>query len=331
LKIFNDSGKQIYFTMTRLRAAIDIGTHTARLLIASDPGPAGPLKALTRRREYVRLTESIDNNDENIIGPGAITRTVRVLEGFLTLIRTYGVQSTHAIATGVIREATNRDEFLGRIYEKTGIPVRPVSGDEEAQLTAKGVLLSRGVQSGPFVIFDLGGGSAEFFFGGNETQTVKSLSLGAAVMTHRHLKSDPPEESEIASLTGYISDILHNGIPDYDTSYKNYKTDARLSVIGTGGTVTTLAMMIHGISEKEISAEYINGLLLNGRQIEALFDKMKGMSVKERLKLPGLDEGRAGIILAGAVIVINILDFFKALQFTVSLSDLLEGILIGYI
>ena len=94
--------------------------------------------------------------------------------------------------------------------------------------------------------------------------------------------------------------------------------------------MTTLAAMLHGILPQEIGPERINGLILEGSDIGALFDKMSKLSVEERLRLPGLDPGRAGVILAGALVVLRVLYFLRSSQMVVSLSDLLEGILINY-
>ncbi len=309
--------------MTRPRAAIDIGTYTARLLIASDPVGSGQLGSLARKRAYIRLSEDFDYSKERMIQPGAIDRTVNALHDFLHDIGSLNVRSTHAIATGLVREATNRDEFLGCIFERTGIRVNLISGEEEAQLTAKGVLYALGVQTHPFFIFDLGGGSTEFFLEHKEGQIVTSTPLGAATLTNDHLKSDPPKKTQVDSLSGYIDHCLNK------TGFELIRRGEQSFIAGTGGTVTTLALMLHGIAPEDVSAERINGLVLKRQQIEALFDKMKGLKFEERLKLPGLDKGRAGIILAGSLVVIKILHYLKAIQLTVSLSDLLEGILIN--
>jgi exopolyphosphatase / guanosine-5'-triphosphate,3'-diphosphate pyrophosphatase len=310
-------------SMERPLAAIDIGTYTARLLIASGPGPSGQLRSFARKRAYIRLAEGFDHSKKRIL-PGSIDRTLKVLDDFLHDIRSLNVCSTHAIATGVVREATNRDEFLGRISEQTGIRVRLISGDEEAQLTAKGVLHALGVQNRPILIFDLGGGSTEFFLKGKDTQIVRSIPLGAMILTKGHLKSAPPKEIQVDSLSEDIDHCLNRSCPAFSGG------DERLFVVGTGGTVTTLALMLHEIAPEDISAERINGLVLERQHIEILFDKMRGMTVEERSKLPGLDKGRAEIILAGSLVVIRILHFLKAVQLTVSLSDLLEGILINH-
>jgi exopolyphosphatase/guanosine-5'-triphosphate,3'-diphosphate pyrophosphatase len=308
--------------MIRTRASIDIGTHTARLLIASGPEQSGNIRAFSRKREYIRLAEHFDYSKERIIQPEAIDRTLNVLQAFLQDIKMFNVRSIHAIATGVVRDAENRDEFLGRIYEETGIQVKLVAGDEEALLTARGTLHALDSQSRPILIFDLGGGSTEFFYAGNDTRAVKSIPLGSMILTEKYLTSDPPEDNQLHWLSRHIDqtlgecreDILLKGAPSL--------------LVGTGGTVITLAMMLNGIEPEDITEEHINGLVLGKEQIERLFSKMKRLRFDARLRLTGLDRGRAGIILAGTLVVMSILRFSKALQLTACMSDLLEGVLI---
>jgi len=311
--------------MTIPRAAIDIGTHTARLLIASDlEASSGTLRPLVRKRAYIRLAEDFDYLGKRAIQPGAIHRTISVLQEFLNDISMFNVDSVHAIATGVIRDATNQEEFLDRIRYTTGIHVNLISGDSEARLTAKGVRYGLGAQKSPYLIFDLGGGSTEFFIEGKDTDIVKSAPLGAMTLTKVYLKSEPPEEKQVESLSEYIDRCLKEYIPEFVGTKKPF------FVVGTGGTVTTLALVLHQIAFEDISAETVNGLVLKRQAIITLFNKMMRMRFEERLKLPGLDSGRAGIILAGSLLVIRILFFLQAHQLTVSLSDLLEGILINH-
>lgn len=308
--------------MIRTRASIDIGTHTARLLIASGPERSGNIRVLARKREYIRLAERFDYSKERIIQPESIDRTLNVLQDFLQDIKLFNVRSIHAIATGVVRDAENRDEFLGRIYEETGIQVKLVTGDEEALLTARGTLHTLDSQSRPILIFDLGGGSTEFFYACKDTRTVKSIPLGSMILTEKYLTSDPPEDNQLLSLSRHIDKTLEECREDIVL-----KGDPSL-LVGTGGTVITLAMMLNGIEPEDISEEHINGLVLGKEQIEILFSEMKSMRFDARLRLTGLDRGRAGIILAGALVVIRILRFSKALQLTACMSDLLEGVLI---
>jgi exopolyphosphatase/guanosine-5'-triphosphate,3'-diphosphate pyrophosphatase len=307
--------------MTKPCASIDIGSHTARLLIAEKSGPQGILRPLIRKRDYIRLSEGFDRAGKRIIQPDAIDRTLDVLKGFSQSLKTFDVGSVHAVATGLFREAANRDEFLDRIYESTGIRVRTITGDEEALLTGRGVLNALDIRKEPFIIFDLGGGSTEFLSGNGGGQTVRSIPLGAGILTQAYLKADPPEKNEIHVLSTYIDQtLMESGMEEVGGG------DVYL-VVGTGGTVTTLGAMTHRVSVEDMTPEVINGLTLERSQIEGLFYRLRNLTLEERAKLPGLDPGRAGVIVAGSLIVIRILHFFKSVQLTVSMSDLLEGIL----
>jgi exopolyphosphatase/guanosine-5'-triphosphate,3'-diphosphate pyrophosphatase len=307
--------------MTKPCASIDIGSHTARLLIADKSGPQGILRPLIRKRDYIRLSEGFDRAGEKTIQPNAIDRTLDALKGFSQTLKTFDVGSVHAVATGLFREAANRDEFLDRIYESTGIRVRTITGDEEALLTGKGVLNALDIRKKPFIIFDLGGGSTEFLSGRGGRQTVRSIPLGAGILTQAYLKADPPEKDEIHVLSTYIDQILT------ESGMREVGAGDDYLVVGTGGTVTTLGAMTHRVPVEDITPEVINGLTIERSQIEGLFYRLRNLTLEERAKLPGLDPGRAGVIVAGSLIVIRILHFFKSVQLTVSMSDLLEAIL----
>jgi len=277
---------------------------------------------LAREREYIRLAEGLNQSENKDIPSVAIDRTVNVLKNFSGTLKRFGVRSVNAVATGVIRDAPNADQVLDRIYEKTGIQAKVITGVEEAYLTAKGALQTLFIHADPFAIFDLGGGSTEFLIGSEDTNVARSVPLGAALLTKRYFGSDPPLEAEIEALSSHVDQSLLAA--DIDVPGKR---DLSL-LVGTGGTVTTLTAMLHGIQVKDIAADRINGLLLKKGKIESLFSKLRILSLDARKKLPGLDKGRADVILAGCLIVIRILYFFNALELTASLSDLLEGILV---
>lgn len=306
-------------------ASIDIGSHTARLLISQNIGPPDFFRPLCRKRSYIHLAEGFDNQGEGTITPEAVDRTLTALEDFASLMKQYDVATTHAVATGVVRRAINRDHLLNRIHVQTGINVRAISGEHEAMLTCKGVLHSLDMEEGPFCIFDLGGGSTEFIFGGQEDTGATSISLGTIVLTHAFLRSDPPDTIEIEALSKYVDEVLEDAFPEDARAGKHYL------LVGTGGTVTTLAAMIFDIDSNEIRPERINGLIVEKEQIEDLLTHIRHLTITERMELRGLDRGRAEVILAGVMVVMRILHFFRSLQMTVSLSDLLEGILVAYL
>lgn len=306
-------------------ASIDVGTHTARLLVAQELASPEFLRPLVRKRAYISLAEGFSRSGRKLIHSDAIKRTLSVLEDFSQCIKTSKVHSVHAVATGVVREASNRDEFLSRIYAATGICLRLLTGNEEALLTGQAVLHALDIRTGPFLVFDLGGGSTEFFFGNMGGPTVGSILLGGMILTHEYVKSDPPQERELDALSRHIDRSLKEALVEA-------VSDGEQGIIvGTGGTVTTLAAMLKRIPVEDITRARMNGLILKRQELEALFDKMSNLSFDERVKLPGLEPGRAEVIVAGSLIVIRMLHFFRSLQLVVSMSDLLEGVLIDYL
>jgi exopolyphosphatase/guanosine-5'-triphosphate,3'-diphosphate pyrophosphatase len=311
-------------------ASIDIGTHTARILIVRQTGPPEFFRPLFRKRTYIRLGEDFDYLEGKGIHANGVARAARALQGFSRHIEEHDVHTVLAVATGIVREASNRDQFLGFICENAGfnLKVRAIGGDEEAILTGQGVLHALGIQKGPFLIFDLGGGSTEFLVGGKGEPKAASIPIGAVTLTQKFLKVDPPDPKEIIFLSNHIDDCL-KGLGALNSRSVGSCTK-NCPLIGSGGTVTTLAVMLNRILPQEIVPDRINGLVLKRSAIEALFDKMKTAGLKERLELSGLDRGRAGVVLAGTLVVLRLLYFLKLSHMTASLSDLLEGIIVRY-
>jgi len=303
-------------------ASLDIGSHTARLLVSQWREGAG-LKPLLRRRAYIKLAEDFEIPEPRTIKPAAVERTLLVLEDFVSNARRLGATEIVAVATGVVREASNQAAFLKAIRNRTGIEVKTISGEEEAFLTGLGVRHALQICKEPFVIFDLGGGTTEFLIGVGEVVQAFSLPLGAAIYTHRFIRSDPPCAREVESIGKEISKVLQ--------AIHLPRLSERDLLVGTGGTVTTLATLIHKISIDETSPERMNGLILTVADLEDLLTRMKKMAMHERVDLLGLDPERANVILAGFFIVMMIMRYFQASELRVSLSDLLEGTLIDFL
>ena len=306
-------------------ASIDVGSHTARLLVVQKMGTPELFRPLLRKRAYIRLAQDFQLHGKGSLHPEAIERTLNALEDFAAAARRFRVESTLAVSTGVVREASNREEFLGIIEQRTGIKVRAISGDEEARLTEQGVMRALKMGNRPSVIFDLGGGSTEFIYGEQAARKFSSVPLGVMLLTQRYLSADPPRKEKLRAAANEVDRLLKNALSEC-----SHLGNGRL-VVGTGGTVTTLAAMVHGVEIREISPERMNGLTLHRERLEDLFLHLKTMRIEERLKLPGLDRGRADVIVAGCMTVIRILHFFDSPHMVVCLSDLLEGILIEYL
>ncbi|MBN2031733.1 MAG: hypothetical protein JW836_00535 [Deltaproteobacteria bacterium] len=300
--------------------SIDLGSHTVRMLIAQWIEEKSILRALLRRRSYVRLARDFEAAKPHTIKGPAVDRAIRCLAEFRRISEEFNPTYIQVVATGVLREAANSKDLIRMFQEETKLPVRLLSGEEEGRLTGLALCRSVDVKGRTFIAFDLGGGSTELFLRGEKSTKAASVPLGAALLTERYLVSDPPLEEETERARSEIIRVLEQGVA------ADFRKE-RLLFIGTGGTVTTLAAVIHGIGADEIGPERMNGLKLERGMVEGLFSRMKRMPLEERLKALNLEKGRAEVILGGTIAAIEILKFFDAPEMMISLSDLLEGVL----
>ncbi|MCF8146449.1 MAG: hypothetical protein K9N21_21285 [Deltaproteobacteria bacterium] len=304
--------------MTQAVASIDLGSHTARLLIAQRSGSSSwGWTPLLRQRAYIRLAADRDPAGEHDIGPAAAERALEALRGFSRLMADYHVSQVHAVATGIIRDAIHGHRFLAHLHQQTGIPIELVSGEKEALLSGKGACAALNI-SGPYLVFDLGGGTTEFLRNMGGELRATSISLGAGVLTGRFIRSDPPAEGDLVAISGEVEQRLNPVESDI--------TGAPL-VVGTGGSITTLAAMVHKIEGDAIGPDRVNGLMVTLPQLETCLAKMRILTTAERVGRLGLDPGRADVIVAGSLAIIGIMKFLGKSQLVVSMSDLLEGLL----
>jgi exopolyphosphatase/guanosine-5'-triphosphate,3'-diphosphate pyrophosphatase len=308
--------------MERLAAAIDIGTYTARLLIGKVTEQPLRVCEIERARQYIRVGEGMDGIEDAVISEPAFERTLAALRSFQDLAGRHGLSRAYAVATGVVRLAKNSDAFLERLQKETGIEIELISGDREARLSALGVETSLSLQGRDVVIFDLGGGSTEFFVRRRGSIWLHSIPVGAMTLTKRFLKEDPPSSRSLAELRVYLDGGFLKSLGDTGQFLPS------LRVAGTGGTTVTLACIKKGLRIDQISSVMINGTILKREEIDAISNGLGSMCVRERANLDCLDEARAVVIVAGSLAVSRMLHALQAEEMTVSMSDLLEGMLI---
>jgi exopolyphosphatase / guanosine-5'-triphosphate,3'-diphosphate pyrophosphatase len=294
--------------------AIDVGSNTLRLLIAHIEG--NRVLPVCRDREMVRLGRNFF--PDRVIGRQPLKSALKVLERFQRTGVQEEVARFRAAGTGVLRESLNALQFLEAVRRSTGISIEILSGEQEARLSALGVLSVFHDITGPTCIFDLGGGSVEFtWVQSGKIGAAVSLPLGAVGLTEQFLFSDPPLKQEIGRLRGHCLEKLRAMI---NTS------ESVSCLIGTAGTVTTLTAMAQKLMEYDPSR--INGSVLDQDALDRLLFELTSNPLRTRQKLPGLEPGRADIITAGLVVVLSILDFFDADTLRVSDAGLLEGLLL---
>jgi len=209
---------------------------------------------------------------------------------------------TRAIGTSSLRDADNGEAFLGEIEWSYGFKTRLLSGDEEAALTCKGVANRRPLDESTLVL-DVGGGSTELI----TAATCVSLDIGSVRLTERFLPSDPPTSDELDACATAVRKTLPALGP------------AR--AIGVAGTITTLAALELG----GYDPQRIHGHRLTRASVEAQLQRLASLPLAERRELPGLEPERAPVIVAGAVIVSEVLRRYGLDELEVSERDLLHG------
>jgi exopolyphosphatase/guanosine-5'-triphosphate,3'-diphosphate pyrophosphatase len=270
-------------------AAVDLGTNSTRLLVAD---ANGTLHELVRRLRITRLGEGVD--ERRILLPVAIARVRNVLSEYRRELEALGAERTLCIATSAVRDAENGEAFLGEIEWSYGFTTRLLSGDEEADMTLRGL---GAVDPGTLVV-DIGGGSTEVQVVGTDVRV--SLDVGCVRMTERF-------GDDVAAVRGHVRGLL---------------PQARVErAVGVAGTVTTIAAL--DLALEEYDPERIHGHEISKAAAAEQTARLAAMTVEERAEI--VEPGRAPVIVAGAAILAEVLDFYGLDAIRASERDILHG------
>ena len=284
-------------------AAVDLGTNTTRLLVADVED--GRIDEVHRETRITRLGEGVDARHRLL--PVPIARVRNTLTDYRRTLERLGAERTLAVATSAVRDAENGEAFLGEVEWSYGFTTRLLGGDEEAELTRRGVDPKPGT-----LVLDIGGGSTELIV----DERHSSLELGSVRHTERFLHFDPPEPRELAQCAGSVRSLLAEHVPD----------DVRARVteaIGVAGTLTTLAALDLGLAAYD--RERVHGHRLGRDAARAQLERLASLPLSERRELPAMEPERAPVIVAGAVILTETLDYFGLDAIEVSERDILDG------
>jgi len=307
-------------------ASIDIGTNTLRLLIAEYDGRT--IKPLIYKRAITRLGGNY--REDSGIDADSARRTVSALVDFQRIIAGHKVSSVSAVATSVVRRAKNREWFFNEALERAGIRIDVISGDEEARLSLLGVTSVIKDPADKRLVIDIGGGSTEFIFTrGEDTVGTWSMEMGVVHLAERHLKSDPPLKLELECLDSEIRDVItrlkpmiaKEGIRTFD-----YSGQSGATLIGTAGTITTLAAMDQNLDIYD--REKINNYTLKRESIRKMYEYLSSLTLDEREKVLSLEKGREDLIIPGSAITLIVMEEFAFEEMKVSDAGLLEGVII---
>lgn len=296
-------------------AAIDIGTNTTRLLIAEAQGSS--YRALDRRQTFTRLGEGVDTSRN--LAPPAIKRTLAAIAEYCSVCGEFGVEMLSVAGTSAVRDARNAREFLSAAARLSGAEAVALSGEEEARLSFLGATAE--LADRECLVFDIGGGSTEFVAGRPPVHIAGriSLDIGAVRLTERYLPSDPPATEEMLTLEAAIDSQLARAAEQLEVS-------EGATLIGLGGTVTTLAALSRGLDRYE--SELVDGSVVRRESMDALYRSLARMPVAGRIRMPVLPEGRADVIVAGAAILSRILAGWSFPELMVSEKDILDGLIL---
>jgi exopolyphosphatase/guanosine-5'-triphosphate,3'-diphosphate pyrophosphatase len=302
-------------------AAIDIGTNSVHGVVARmTAGEGGPrFEVLEREKEVVRLGSS--GGDIRELSADAIDRTVAALARFRQVAAVHDAPIT-AVATSAVREAENRDELIDRAWDEAGIHVDVISGVEEARLIHLGVLQAVPVFDQRLLLCDIGGGSTELLVGQRgEVRFARSLKLGAIRLTRRFFDGDLLHPGAVDACRRHIRSTLAPSVQEL--------RDARIEVaVGSSGTITALATMA-ATSAGGARPRTVANLALGRHQLDDVVAALVAApTVAARAELPGLDAGRADIILAGALILEQVVHELDLTEVVISEYALREGVLL---
>ncbi|MCB0404164.1 MAG: hypothetical protein KDD51_05210, partial [Bdellovibrionales bacterium] len=249
-----------------------------------DINKTGRTRNLHRQKQMIRLGDSVFSTGK--VGTTAATRLVELIEDYQYEAYQYKVERLVAYATSALREATNRRQILRLIQERTGIQVQVISGKQEAQLIASGILSKEKRCEGTFGLIDIGGGSTEITAcHGKSIFLCTSLPLGVARLKHRFIPAMPPKDTK--ALFAHLEKLL-------EPTAKKLKKYTLTHFVGSSGTIKTLARVLRRTTgEKEIHLE----------SLLALRRELRRMSRRQLLKVPGLPERRVDLILPGAILL----------------------------
>ena len=278
-------------------AAIDIGSNSIRLLVGdvsrSEAGEYS-IRTIARAGEPCRLAKGL--GETGLIAPELSVRVAELAAEFAQRARALG--ATHVVvgATAALRDSRNGAEVAATITRACGVPVRILSGDDEARIIFRSVVTGLGGSAlrSACVVFDLGGGSTEVVSGlGASPGRWTSLPFGAVTLTERFLHSNPSTADECAALEAHVSEHLMHDCALFP--------DRTPILAGVGGTITVLALMDRGLNHYDPAL--IEGWAITPGRFADLAERLISASVDQRRAWPAMGDGRADIIVAGVLVV----------------------------
>jgi exopolyphosphatase / guanosine-5'-triphosphate,3'-diphosphate pyrophosphatase len=300
-------------------AVVDIGSNSTRLLIAevSDGRVTGELE---RQTNVTRLGAGVDSDGR--LREDAMQRVYETLDRYHERIEHHHVDKALAVLTSAVRDAANGREFAHAVEERYGLEPHVLTGEEEAQLSFLGATSERDPDDAtPTLVIDIGGGSTELVIGRRRQAGFHvSTQAGVVRMTERHIHSDPPTSGELDALAQDVRRILSDAVPPRER-------EAVQRAIAVAGTATSLGAIAQELEPYD--PEMVHGYVLVAAERQRILAQLAAITVEQRRQVPGLDPARAPTIVAGVVILKEVMALFNLEEIEVSEHDILRGAALG--
>ncbi len=298
----------------RRLAAVDVGTNSIRCIVVEADGKGG-YRILDDEKSTVRLGEGL--LETGAIGPAGWERAREALVRIRKVLDGLGVGGYAAVATSAVRTAVNGREFLRVMKRETGISIRPIAHQEEAELAALSARRQFDMSGRRYAVIDIGGGSVEIVTAsGDISEDVYSLDLGAVFLTEKFLRRDPIPRKDFARMRRYVRKRIRSAV----------SSESIPQVVGSGGTMTTIGHTV--MASRGESFDSVHGYEVLHSDVVHLLATLRHRSLKERRSLSGLSPERADIIVAGVAVVDRIMRHFGANLLRISEGGIREGLLL---
>jgi exopolyphosphatase / guanosine-5'-triphosphate,3'-diphosphate pyrophosphatase len=296
-------------------AVVDIGTNSTRLLVADVAD--GAIEEVERRSIVTRLGEGVDAT--GALGEAPQQRVFAVLEEYGAIIDAAGAERRTVVMTSAVRDASNGATFAATVRDSYGLEGGTLSGDEEARFSFAGATAAREPGGdGPLLVIDIGGGSTELVVGqARDVSFHVSTQAGVVRHTERHLHGDPPPATELAALAADAAGVITAAVP----------AGVRAEVAGAvavAGTATQCAAI--DLSLEPYDAARVEGHRMDRERLEAMLAQLAALPLDERREVTGLDPARAPTIVAGILILLEVLRAFALDEVEISERDVLWGV-----
>lgn len=302
-------------------AAIDIGTNSIHMVIAQATGRTG-FEVVDREREVVQVGSG--SFESGRLSADAVRRTVLALRRFAQLARRRQVDKVLCTTTAAVREAENGGEFLRAAREASGVSPRVIPAEEEGRLIHLAVRSSLQLPEAPSLVVDIGGGSMQLALGdARGVHRVASVPLGALRLTETRLAHDPPGPREFARLVRHVRKQVR-------AAFRTLGDPVPARVYGSSGAIHALAHVARWF-ERDETVQQLNGHVCTHESITRALRRLMRMPLAQRQRLPELDAKRAEIIVAGTLVLDEVLSRAQVDQITLSDFGLREGLVIDWL